>query len=318
MTTRLGFPGLLIRPFFALMILLTPHHAEAQYLYVSDGSNSVYKIDTSSNTIVATINGFTSSQGLAIDPSGTLYVADQINQIETVINKVSANGTVTPFFTNHASIIGLAFDGAGNLYEAAPNDTSIFKVTTNGDLTWFATDSNIYPFGLAVSTNGIMAVASPFQPENVATIPVSATNGVISILTTNFSSPLGVAYSTNGLLYVTDVQAGSVSTVTTNGIVTPLYTSLVVPAGLTYTTNGIFPGGTLYVADTAANSVYVLSTGGSVLSQIAVPNPYFLAVETIPEPSVWCLLAVGLIVLLALPSSRKLLNGLGIWSQCKG
>src|SRR5262245_37125985 len=99
---------------------------------------------------VGTLARFSAPQGICIDPSGNLYVADTGNN---VIRKISPSGQVTTFAgtgvagsqlgqaTTAQFFIptGVCLDNAGNVYVAdSGNNNRICKIDTNGTVTAFA------------------------------------------------------------------------------------------------------------------------------------------------------------------------------------
>jgi len=127
--------------------------------YVVD-NNTIRKVTPSG--VVTTIAGstlgyvdaigtsakFNQPQGICIDPSGNLYVADEINQ---KIRKIAPNGLVTTIaaVTGYGAK-GICIDTAGNLYVTCHNniDNKIIKITLNlsiKDNISFMNDLKVYP-----------------------------------------------------------------------------------------------------------------------------------------------------------------------------
>jgi sugar lactone lactonase YvrE len=85
--------------------------------------------------VVSTIAaGFTGPTGLVFDAAGTLYVASGASRID----KISPDGTVTPFVTAGLNIpADMTFGPGGVLYVANEGGGSISKVTPDGEVsTW--------------------------------------------------------------------------------------------------------------------------------------------------------------------------------------
>ncbi|HEX3797423.1 MAG TPA: NHL repeat-containing protein [Verrucomicrobiae bacterium] len=134
-------------------------------LYVTDtGNNTIRAISTSGAvTTIAGLAGevgatnnvgslarFSSPLGIALDASGTIYVADSGNHL---IRKVTSAGAVTTF-AGMAQVwgtadgagtnalfngpVGLAFDASANLFVSDSANHTIRKITSDGVVTTFA------------------------------------------------------------------------------------------------------------------------------------------------------------------------------------
>lgn len=180
-------------------------------LYVSDSGNHLIRkvsplgvVTTfAGNTAGGFENGkgtaasFSSVQGLAIDASGNIYVADPGNE---VIRKITADGTVTTFAgtgvagadngpvatATFKEPAGLAFDAAGNLYVADFGNKMIRKITTSGVV------STLAGSGAIGYDNGTGSLAS-------------------------FTSPTRLVVDASGNIYVSDLSL--VRKITPDGIV---------------------------------------------------------------------------------------------------
>ena len=144
---------------------------------------------------------FNRPNGLAIDGSGNIYVADEWNHR---IRKITTAGVVTTLAGSSSGFSdgtgtgaqfsypsGIAVDGSGNLFVCDRSNHRIRKVTPAGVVTTFAGS------GSASNTNGTGTGAT-------------------------FKNPTGIAIDANDNLYVTDYSNHSVRKITSAGVVTTL------------------------------------------------------------------------------------------------
>ncbi len=182
-------------------------------VYVTDSGNSTIRKVTpvGANWVVTTLAGLAGSYGsadgtgnaarfndpedLALDSAGNLYVADTGNSTIRKITPVgtnwvvttmagragisgSANGTGTNAEFNHP--MGVAVDGAGNVYVADKFNSTIRKVTPAGVVTTIATGFN-YPRGVALDGAGNLYVADTVNDTIRKLTPAGASWEVTTI-----------------------------------------------------------------------------------------------------------------------------------------
>jgi uncharacterized protein (TIGR03437 family) len=241
-------------------------------VYIADSFNSrVRKVATDGT--IATIAGTGSSlgdggfatqaqlwepQGLVIDASGSLFIADCTSNR---IRKVDATGKITTVAGNGASGSagdggpataaqlnwprGVAVDSAGDLYIADTYNSRIQRVDTKGTIT-------------TVAGTGAYGYSGDGGPATAAQL----------------YGPRGVAVDSAGDLYIADTYNGRIRVVNPAGVINtvagdgnqyarsgdggaPTNADLGYPAGLF-----LDPSGNLYVADQAYNDVRVLLASG--------------------------------------------------------
>ncbi len=199
--------------------------------------------------------GFNAPQALAVNSSGSVYVADANNHR---IRKITPDGVMTTFAgseiqgwadgTGAAARFtwpdGVAVDGGGNVYVA--DGTAIRKITPEGVVRTLAggganggsadgTGANAFfsgPAGLVVDAGGNVYVADYYNnmirkvtPEGVVTtLAGSTTPGSFDGIgaAASFQGPSAVELDAAGNLYVTDYDSCLIRKITPDGAVTTL------------------------------------------------------------------------------------------------
>ena len=247
-------------------------------LYIVDSENNrIRKVDT--NGIITTMAGngekgyggdggpatqamLSNPSGVAVDPSGNLYIADTEN---LRVRKVNKNGIITTVAGNgfwgnsddgtpatQAKIpppSAVAVDSLGNLYIAQEWNNRIRKVDTNGIITTVA--------GNLILGNG--GYGGDGGPATQATL----------------NRPSGVAVNASGNLYIADTDNRRIRKVDKNGIITTVagngiggysgdggpatQAQLVRPSGVTVDASGNF-----YIADTSNDRIRKVDTKGII------------------------------------------------------
>jgi len=248
-------------------------------LYVADSFNHTIRKVTPDGT-VTTLAGcpnvmgsndgtgnaalFNTPEGVTVDGSGTVYVADTLNH---TIRKITPTGAVTTLAgtpcqyglldgtANGAQFntpSAVAVDGAGSVYVADTYNSMIRKVTAGGVVTTLSGSD---------SATGISAITSGFN-DGAGTAA-------------QFNFPAGITVDANGNVYVADTNNHTIrketwTVVTTVAGTAPqpghngagVYGFLNYPTGMT-----IDSSGNLYVADTLNQTIVKCTgTGNSLIA----------------------------------------------------
>jgi uncharacterized repeat protein (TIGR01451 family) len=292
-------------------------------VYIADTSNSrIRKVDTSGN--ISTVAGdgtygysgdsgaatsarIGSPYGLAVDPSGNLYVSDVGHNVvrmvaaSGMISTVAGNGTYGYSGDGGAATsaelrypYGVAVDTSGNLYIADYGNQRIRKVGASGTITTVAGNGSCcfsgdggpatsaelyYPAGVAATAAGAFYIASGYGNR----VRMVSTSGIIATVAGNggsgfsgdggaatsaqLANPEGVAVDSSGNLYVADQGNVRVRKVSSAGVISTLLGGMVGDGGL-----GVFgalnqPSG---VARDNAGNTYVADTIDNRVRKVAL------------------------------------------------
>ena len=207
-------------------------------------------------------SGLNAPNGLAVDTTGNLYVADTGNKAIKQWNLAGAN-LVTLVSTGLSAHCGVAVDGFGDVYISNSGSNFLQKwQAASSNLTVLVATNLNYPDGLAVNNAGAIYLA---DTTNNALKMWNPASGTLTALATGLANPNSVAVDVAGNLYVADNTAlrkrdgGS-------GTVTTLVTTT------TPTGTAVDGGGNVYYSDPTANAVMKWAAAGRVLTTFQGPG----------------------------------------------
>jgi sugar lactone lactonase YvrE len=216
-------------------------------LYIADPSaHDIFKLDTSGNLTVfaglgyptehslnsngqpATKASLNFPNGVATDKSGNVYIADTVNY---VVRKVGTNGIITTTAGNTKLCqdstqpcgdgltakgaqlnypVGVATDGAGNVYIADTGDNKI-RVVNVGTTT-------IVVAGVSIAAGTIKTVAGTGVACTSPVEPSCGDNGPAT--SAQLNNPQGVAVDSAGNIYISDSGDRRIRVVSSLGVIT--------------------------------------------------------------------------------------------------
>lgn len=300
-------------------------------IYIADTQNSVIRKITPGEVVslyagsvgVAGYNNgsgsnalFSAPQGVAVDPSGNVFVADTGN---SVIREISSGGSVSLFAgspgnpgnadgTNSTVQFyqpeGIAVDASDNVYVADTWNHTIRKITSAGVSSTLAGLAGTFgsfdgtnsgarfncPTGVAVDGSGNLYVTD----FNNNTIRKVTSAGVVTTIAgyagswgssdgTNsgalFYGPAGIAVSGSGVLYVIDSGNNTVRKVVSSGS-NWIVTTIAGMAGVSGSANGTGSGAQFFypagVCLDTAGYVYVADAGNNTIRSQGIPPSFLL------------------------------------------
>ena len=243
-------------------------------------------------TILGTVG--TQPIGMAIDPSGNLYVT---NESSNNVSKISSTGVVTANWAPTGQFpMGITIDPYGNLYVVNGSSNTISKITPAGVSTINWASTGLSPREIAIDasgnlyvTNNAEASITKITPAGVSTINWASTasspyaiaidasgniyatsydSNVITKISPSGTSilnwantgtyPLQMAIDASGNIYTSNYLSNNVSKITPAGLSTVNWASTGLnPYGIT-----ISPNGNIFVANTGSNSITQITPAG--------------------------------------------------------
>ena len=252
--------------------------------------------------------GLTAPGGVALDPHGGLYIADQgdhvirklsFNQFDAGQVHVGQSVSVSGYFSINAPLTltslqasgdFIAFTSGCNLNQPLPADTTcavtgIFQPTQPGDRSapLILTDSSGNKYGIAQHGVGLGAAAA-LTPGIISTFAGNGNgnydgDGVATNHAVN--QPAAVAVDAAGNTYIADVGNAKLRKVDSSGAMTTL------PPGGFFSSVAVDAAGNVYFSDADNSLVYRMNVNGNVVTLAGVSGHNGYNGDLIPAASAW-------------------------------
>jgi streptogramin lyase len=164
---------------------------------------AIFKIDTSYNVrpfVVEMMN----ATSIALDREGQIYVS---SRHDGAVYRVAPNGTMTTYAEGMGIATGIAFDREQSLYVGDRNGT-IFKISRDQQVFVFATlEPSVSAYHLAFNSRGDLFVTGPTTSSFDCVYKIDP-SGSVSTFYKGLGRPQGLAFDTDGNLYVAASLAG--------------------------------------------------------------------------------------------------------------
>ncbi|HEX5705212.1 MAG TPA: PxKF domain-containing protein [Pyrinomonadaceae bacterium] len=268
-------------PFFLVLVI-------AMLVFVVAASASTFILKW--GTVGSSDGEFISPRGIAVAPSGDVYVADASGASPGQIQKFDGNGTfIARLGQNNGTAQGflsihkITTDSSGNVYAtdgAGEGSTSVVKKFNSSGLFQFAFGDNVSEGGQFLAAAGIAvdSTGNIYVADSGANLirKFSSTGTPIGTIGSGgssngqFANPVGIAIDSGNNLYVADSGNNRIQKFNSAG-------TFVTAWGTLGTATSEFNGprgvavdtvGTVYVADTGNNRVQLFSNTGTFIEAV--------------------------------------------------
>jgi hypothetical protein len=275
-----------------VFLLLTCSATPAQNLFVTSCMNpgSIYEYTPGGTQSTFASTALNYPYGLAFDSAGNLFVANSIDDagVGGYVTKITPGG-VQSTIPSGPDPKALAFNSSGDLFETDYHSGNIYKYSSGGVLSIFATVTPA-PQALAFNSAGDLFVGTGYGSGNESITRITP-NGTQSTFATGLSYIAGLAFNSAGDLFEADGGSGNIYEYAPGGA-RSTFSTLYGPNDLAFNS-----AGDLFV--TAGNNIYKYTPAG-VQSTFAsgIDSALGLAFQgvtlPVPEPSLLGLLAISL------------------------
>ena len=151
------------------------------------------------------VSGIVNPTSMTFDANGHLYVS---SRFEGSIYRVHPEGTYETYASDLGIACGLAFDRRGVLYVGDRSGT-VFAVQPDRTVTAIATlPASVAAFHLAIGPDDCVYVTAPTLGPYDYVYRIDPNAGSIDKVYSGFGRPQGIAFDSQGALYVVEALAG--------------------------------------------------------------------------------------------------------------
>jgi YVTN family beta-propeller protein len=232
------------------------------YVANYDG-NTVSVINTTNNSIVATVPVGSSPLGVAVTPNGSFaYVANNFSNNVSVISTASNTVVATAAVGSIPSFVAITPDGKF-AYVTNQTSSNISVISTASNTVVATISLSAGPVGLAITPNGSFVYATVPGTNSVAVIS-TASNTVVATIPVG-AAPVRISITPDGTTaYVSNQNSGDVVSVidlASNTVITNVLTGST-PYGSAVTPDGAFD----WVIDAGSGQISVISTATNTVT----------------------------------------------------
>src|SRR5580658_5461044 len=231
-------------------------------------------LPAAAQTIVSLGSNFDVPEGVAVDSSGNIFVADTQNSLVKEILAVGGYVTVNTLSTGISLPTSAAVDSHGNVFVADFNHNAVKEILAASGYTTAVTLGSGFssPSGVALDAAGNVYVA---DQGNNAVKEILAAGGYATVNTLGggfgFDFPTGVALDGRGDVFVADQGNGAVEEILAGALtqVNVLNSTFNEPAAV-----AVDSSGNVYVADQAVNTVSQLLASSNFATIVPVGSGF--------------------------------------------
>lgn len=164
---------------------------------------AIFRIDTNYK-VTPFLADMMNATAIAFDREGQMYVSSRNDE---TVYKVASNGTMSSYAAGMGVATGIAFDRHQNLYVGDRNGT-IFKIAPDHQIFVFATlEPSVSAYHLAFGPHGDLFVTGPTTSSYDCVYKIDQ-HGAVSVFYRGLGRPQGMAFDSEGNLYVAASLAG--------------------------------------------------------------------------------------------------------------